>query len=169
MAIEIGKNVMIAQTAVLIGTVSVADGASIFDHAVLRGDLNRIEIGEDSNVQDNVTIHVERNNPTIIGKNVSVGHNAIVHGARIDDDVIIGMGAIVLNRAHIRTGSVVAAGAVVTENFVSEENSLVAGVPAKIKRVDDSFLEYAKANGLSYQSLRDKYIMGEFDRKVGSR
>ena len=137
----VGKGAYIAETAVLIGHVNLSDGVSIFDHAVLRGDLNSITVGKNSNIQDNVTIHVERSHPTKIGENVSVGHNAIIHGAEIEDNVIIGMGAIILNGARIKSGTVVAAGAVVTETFEGENNSLIAGVPAKTKKVDKSFLE----------------------------
>lgn len=167
MSIKIGSNVMIADTAILIGNVEIQDGVAIFDHSVLRGDLNKITIGNDSNVQDNVTIHVERDNPTVIGRSVSIGHNAVVHGSRIEDEVIIGMGAIILNGSHIRRGSVVAAGAVVTENFESDECSLIAGVPAKVKKTDDALLEYAVTNGLSYQVLRDDYLKGKYERVSG--
>lgn len=167
MSIEIGKNVYLAETAVLIGNVKLSDGVSIFDHAVLRGDLNTITVGENSNIQDNVTVHVEKNNSTIIGKNVSVGHNAVIHGARIDDNVIIGMGAVLLNGSHIASGSVVAAGAVVTENFVGEENSIIAGVPAKIKKASESVRASAIRNGESYQKLRDRYLSGELEKHYG--
>lgn len=169
MAVNIGKNTMIADTAVMIGDVRVEDGVSIFDGAVLRGDLNSITVGENSNVQDNVTIHVEADHPTVIGKNVSIGHNAVVHGAVVEDNVIIGMGAIILNGAYIRTGTVVAAGAVVTENFESEENSLIAGVPGKIRKKDDAMMEYAVRNGTSYQKLRDLYLSGRFTKVYGSQ
>lgn len=167
MSIEIGKNVYLAKTAVLIGNVKLSDGVSIFDYAVLRGDLNSITVGENSNIQDNATVHVEKNRPTVIGKNVSVGHNAVIHGAEIEDNVIIGMGAILLNGTHISSGSVVAAGAVVTENFRGEENSIIAGVPAKVKRVDESVRAHAVRNGESYQKLRDRYISGELEKHYG--
>ncbi|OWP56155.1 MAG: gamma carbonic anhydrase family protein [Thermoplasmatales archaeon B_DKE] len=164
MAIKIGRNVYIAPTAVILGQVDISDGVSIFDGAVIRGDMNFITLGEDSNVQDNATIHTDSGNPTVIGKNVSIGHNAIVHGATVDDDVIIGMGSIILNGSHIRTGTVVAAGSVVKENFESPENSLLAGVPAQLKRTGDSMHEYAIANGRSYQGLRDLYLEGKIER-----
>lgn len=167
MAMEIGKNVYVAGTAVIIGNVRLSDGVSVFDHAVIRGDLNEITIGPDSNVQDNVTIHVDAGNPVRIGRNVSIGHNAVVHGATVDDDVIIGMGAVVLNGSRIRSGSVVAAGAVVTENFESPENSIIAGVPARVRRTDPSIRDYPVRNGESYQNLRDLYLSGKFEKRVG--
>ena len=167
MAIKIGKNVYLAPTAVILGEVEIFDGVSIFDSAVLRGDMNFIRIGENTNIQDNATIHTDTGNPALIGKNVSIGHNAIVHGATVDDDVIIGMGSVILNGAHIRTGSVVAAGSVVKEDFESKKNSLLAGVPAEIKRISESLHEYAVANGTSYQGLRDLYLSGNVERYVG--
>lgn len=169
MTIKIGKNCYIADSAVLIGDVEIGDNVAILDGAVLRGDLNTIMIGEGSNIQDNATLHTELNHSTILGKNVSVGHNAIVHGASLSDDIIVGMGAIVMNGASISSGSVVAAGAVVTENFSAEKGSLIAGVPGKVKRSGDpSLLEYARANSASYNTLREKYLIGHFERKRGS-
>lgn len=169
MSIKIGRNCYLAPTAVLIGNVEIGDNVAIFDHAVLRGDLNMISVKEGSNIQDNVSIHTELNHPTLIGKGVSVGHNAIVHGAELEDDIIVGMGAIVMNGAHISSGCVIAAGTVVTENFSCGNNSLVAGVPGKIKRTDDPELRnYAMANASSYNSLREKHMAGEFQRISGT-
>lgn len=167
MPIKIGKNVFIAESASIIGDVTISNGVSIFDSAVLRGDQSSISIGENSNIQDNATIHVEVGHPTVIGKNVSVGHNAIVHGAEIRDNVIVGMGSIILTGAVINSGTVVGAGAVVTENFVSEENSLLLGIPAKTARKGESYLAYAKANASAYVSLRDEYIKGVYPRVEG--
>ncbi len=169
MPVKVGKNCFIAETAVLIGDVEIADNVAIFDHTVLRGDLNRIVVGENSNLQDNVTVHTDINNPAVIGKNVSVGHNAIVHGATLENDIIIGMGAIVMNGTHIHTGCVVAAGTVVTQDTNVPGNSLIAGVPGKIKRTDDpSLREYARVNAESYSVLREKHRKGDFQRSTGS-
>lgn len=167
MTILIGKNVYIAETAVLIGDVTLSDGVSVFDHAVLRGDLNEIFIGENSNVQDNVTVHVEKNHDTHVGENVSIGHNAVVHGAYVEKNVIVGMSSVLLNGSRIGQGSVVAAGAVVTENFNCPGNSILAGVPAKILKTDPAIGEYPVRNGISYQKLRDVYIEGNIERKTG--
>ncbi len=165
--IKIGNNVMLAPTAVLIGNVELDDGVSVFDNAVLRGDLNSIRIGKNSNVQDNATIHTEKENPVVVGNNVSIGHNAIVHGARVDDNVIIGMGSVILNGAHISSGCIVGAGAVVKENFTCPTNSIIAGIPATVKRSGEDIAMMAERNGKGYQILRDRYIKGEYERKTG--
>ena len=168
MPVKIGKDCFIADTAVLIGDVEIKDRVAIFDGVVLRGDLNSISVGEGSNIQDNVTFHTEMNHATVLGKNVSVGHNAVVHGAHLGDNIIVGMGAIVMNGSDIGTGSVIAAGTVVTENFVSGQRSLIAGVPGKMKRTDDASLEaYAIGNARSYDTLRQRHIAGLFQRVCG--
>lgn len=169
MAVKIGIGCFIAKTAVLIGEVEIGNNVGIFDHAVLRGDLNKIVVGDNSNVQDNVTIHTEINHSAIIGESVSIGHNAIVHGATLSNDIIVGMGAIIMNGATVPSGCVVAAGTVVTENFSCGEDSLIAGVPGKVKRYGDPNLrEYAKKNAESYAILRSKHKSGEFQRITGS-
>jgi carbonic anhydrase/acetyltransferase-like protein (isoleucine patch superfamily) len=131
---QIGKNVFIAPTAVVVGDVEIADGASIWYGAVVRGDLASIRIGRDTNIQDNGTIHVDEGKPCIIGEAVVVGHNAVVHGCTIEDQCLIGINAVVLNGAHIKEGSVVAAGAVVLENQVIGPLELAAGLPARIRK-----------------------------------
>ena len=163
MPIKIGKNVYIAETASLIGNVTISDGVSIFDSAVLRGDQDSIFVGEDSNIQDNASIHSEINSPTRIGKMVSIGHNAVVHGSTIHDNVIIGMGSIVLTGAEIESGTVIGAGAVVKERFHSSPKSLLLGIPAREVRVGEEYLNYAIANAESYIYLRERYVKKEID------
>lgn len=124
----------VAAGARLIGAVSLAEGASVWYNAVLRGDSDSIAVGAGSNLQDNVSVHVDRGSPVIIGADVSVGHNAVVHGCTIEDGCLIGMGSVVLSGAVIGAGSLVAAGAVVLEGTVVPPGSLVAGVPAKVRR-----------------------------------
>lgn len=163
MAVTVGKNCFIAESATIIGEVEIGDNVAIMDNAVLRGDLNRIVVGDFSNIQDNATVHTESDHPAIIGSYVSVGHNAVVHGSKIDDYVIIGMGAMTLNGSHVMSGSVIAAGAVVTENFSVPEMSLVAGVPGTVKRSRDTALrDYARRNAESYSRLRQSYLSGKF-------
>lgn len=169
MSIEIGKGSYVAETAVLLGNVKLAEGVSVFDNAVLRGDMNYISIGRNSNIQDNSTIHVDIENETVIGEGVSLGHNCIVHGAEIGDFVIIGMGAIVLNGAKIGSGSVIGAGALVTQNFQCPENSLVMGFPASVRKNGEEYREYAQRNYLSYTILRDEYLKGNVDRVRGGK
>ena len=127
-----GNNVYIAPNATIVGEVSMGDDCSIWFNAVVRGDVNFIRMGNKVNIQDNAVIHgTFEKNGTTIGNNVSIGHNAIVHGCTIEDDVLIGMGAIVMDRAVIGRNSIVAAGAVVLEGTIVPSGSIFAGVPAK--------------------------------------
>jgi len=162
--INIGNNVYIADTAVIIGNVTIKNNVTIMDSAIIRGDQNKIFIDDNSNIQDNATIHVDLNNETYIGKNVSIGHNAIVHGAKIDDNVLIGMGSIILNNAHIKSGTVIAAGSVVMENFESENNSLITGIPGKIKKIDKKYYDMAYNNSLEYLELNKEYRSNKYER-----
>ncbi|MFZ1986922.1 MAG: gamma carbonic anhydrase family protein [Desulfatitalea sp.] len=134
----IGKNVFIAPSAAIIGDVVIADDASVWFGAVVRGDRDRITIGAGSNVQDNCTLHVDTDHPLTIGSQVTIGHNAVVHGCTIEDQVLIGIGAVVLNDAMIASGSVVAAGAMVAEGMQVGPLQLAAGVPAKLKKTYDA-------------------------------
>lgn len=131
---NIGKNVFIAPTAVLIGDVRIGDYASIWYNTVLRADLNRIEIGAYSNIQDGVVIHLEKEQPCIVGKYVTVGHIAMLHGCIIEDDCLIGIQSTILTGAKIGKGSIIAAGALVPEGKIIPEKSLVMGIPGKIVR-----------------------------------
>lgn len=131
---EIGENVYIAANATVIGSTKLGKDVSIWFNAVLRGDIAAIEVGDGSNVQDNSVLHVGSSDPCIVGKNCIVGHNAILHGCTVEDQCLIGMGAIVLNKAVIGKGSVIGAGALVTEKTVIPEYSLVIGSPARVKR-----------------------------------
>jgi carbonic anhydrase/acetyltransferase-like protein (isoleucine patch superfamily) len=122
-------------SAQIIGDVQLGPQSSVWMNAVLRGDVHSIRIGSRSNVQDCAVIHGQRNlYPVIIGDGCTIGHNATVHGCTLEDDVLIGIGAIVLNGAHIGTGSIIAAGALVPERTHIPPNSLVTGVPGKIRR-----------------------------------
>ncbi|ALC24550.1 gamma carbonic anhydrase family protein [Streptomyces pristinaespiralis] len=123
-----------APTSVVMGDVSVAAGASVWYQTVLRADCGPITIGAGSNIQDNCTVHSDPGFPVTVGERVSVGHNAILHGCTVEDDVLVGMGATVLNGAHIGTGSLIAAQALVPQGMRVPPGSLVAGVPAKVRR-----------------------------------
>ncbi|MHA7985668.1 gamma carbonic anhydrase family protein [Rathayibacter sp. CAU 1779] len=124
----------VAPGAQLIGAVTLHDRASVWYNAVLRSDNEPIVIGERSNIQDNCSCHVDTGFPLTLGSGVSVGHNAVLHGCTIEDDVLIGMHATVMNGAVIGSGSLVAAGALVTAGTIVPPRSLVAGVPAKVRR-----------------------------------
>jgi len=129
-----GDQVWVAPGAVVVGNVSIGPHSSVWYGAVIRADLHAIVIGEGSNIQDGVVMHVENDRGCTIGSYVTIGHRAIIHAATVHDHVVIGMGAIVLNGAMIEQGAVVAAGAVVTENQVVPAGALVAGVPAVVKK-----------------------------------
>jgi carbonic anhydrase/acetyltransferase-like protein (isoleucine patch superfamily) len=124
----------VADGARIVGAVTLADRASVWYNAVVRGDVQAIEVGACSNIQDNVSVHVDAAHPARIGAYVSVGHNAVVHGCTIGDGSLIGMGSVVLSGAVIGAGSLVAAGAVVREGAEIPPGSLVAGVPAVVRR-----------------------------------
>ena len=131
---DVASTAWVAPNATLVGRVTLGERASVFYGAVLRGDVESITIGEDTNLQDNVTMHCDAGKPASVGARVSVGHGAILHGCTVEDDCLIGMGATVLNHAIIRSGPLVAAVAVVLEGTVVPPGSLVAGVPAKVRR-----------------------------------
>jgi len=131
---KIGKNVFIAPTATIVGDVEIGEGSSIWYGTVVRGDTSEIRIGKNTNIQDNSTIHTETGRPTIIADHVTIGHNVVIHGCTVDERCLIGIGAVVLSRAHIRRGSIVAAGAVVMTGQVVGPNHLVVGSPAVFKK-----------------------------------
>lgn len=152
-----GENCFFAENAVLVGDVQIGDDCSIWYGAVLRGDVHYIKLGNKVNVQDGAVIHgTYKKAPTNIGNNVSIAHNAVVHGCTIHDNVLIGMGAIILDHCVIESNSIVAAGAVVTKNTVVESGSVYAGAPAKkikdiepellkgeVERIAESYLKYS--------------------------
>ncbi|ROQ73333.1 2,3,4,5-tetrahydropyridine-2,6-dicarboxylate N-acetyltransferase [Streptomyces sp. ADI92-24] len=151
---EIDASAFTAPTSVVIGEVTMAAGSSVWYHAVLRADCGPIVIGAGSNIQDNCSVHVDPGFAVTVGERVSVGHNAVLHGCTIEDDVLIGMGATVLNGAHIGTGSLVAAQALVPQGMRVPPGSLVAGVPAKVKRqLTEEELDGLKFNAVGYTEL----------------
>ncbi len=131
---KIHKRSFVAPNATLVGQVTIAKGASIWFGAVLRGDINRISIGELTNGQDNCVLHVESDTPCILKKGVIMGHQATAHACTIEDGALIGIGARILNRARVGRFSVIGAGAVVKENAVIPPYSLAVGIPAKVVR-----------------------------------
>jgi len=146
-----------ADNAVVVGEVEMGNKCTVWFNAVVRGDVHWIKIGDNTNIQDNATIHCTyQRAPTSIGSNVSIGHNAIVHGCTLEDNVLIGMGAIVMDHAVIKQGAIIAAGAVVLENTLVEENTIYAGVPAKkVKQVDTNnvaMMERIAGNYIKYAS-----------------
>lgn len=131
---QLAQSVFVAYNATLIGRVTIGQNSSVWFNTVIRGDIDTITIGEDSNIQDLTMIHADAGKPTRIGNQVTVGHRCVIHGCEIEDHSLIGMGAIIMNGAKIGRGTIVAAGAVVMEDVIIPPYSLVAGVPGKIKK-----------------------------------
>jgi carbonic anhydrase/acetyltransferase-like protein (isoleucine patch superfamily) len=154
---QLGANNFLADTAQLIGDVTTGNNCSFWFNAVIRGDVHYIKMGDNVNVQDNATIHCTyKKAPVNIGNNVSIAHNAVVHGSTIEDNVLIGIGAILLDGVHVKSNTIIAPGAVVTKGTIVESNSIYAGIPAKkiksisedlskgeINRIADSYSMYA--------------------------
>ncbi|HEY0678563.1 MAG TPA: gamma carbonic anhydrase family protein [Chitinophagaceae bacterium] len=152
-----GSNCYIAPNATIVGDVIMGDDCSVWFNAVIRGDVNYIRIGHKVNIQDGAVIHCTfQRTQAIIGNNVSIGHNAIVHGCTLHDDVLIGMGAIVMDKAVVESNTIIAAGAVVLEGTYCEAGSIYAGIPAKkvkdiskdmisgeINRIANNYVKYA--------------------------
>ena len=131
---HIANSAFVAPNASLIGDVKIGEGAGVFYGAVMRGDRSPLRLGAWSNLQDNVSVHSDPDHPCVIGEYVSVGHGAVVHGCTLEDRVLVGMNATVLNGAVVGSDSLIAAGAVVLEGTLIPPGSLVAGVPAKVRR-----------------------------------
>lgn len=154
---EIPEDCFIAENATIVGDVVMGNRCSIWFNAVVRGDVHYIKMGNQVNVQDGAVIHATyKKSPTNIGNNVSIGHNAIVHGCTVKDNVLIGMGSIVMDDCVVESNSIIAAGAVVTKNTIVESGSIYAGVPAKkvkevskelirdeIDRIANNYVEYS--------------------------
>lgn len=156
-------------TAVLIGNVKLGEGVSIWPYAVIRADEDQVSIGDGSNVQEHAVLHVAAGYPTIIGRDVTVGHGAIINGATVGDRCIIGMNATVVEGALIGDGCIIGANAVITGTMVVPPRSVVVGVPGKIiKRDDPAAEERALANAVAYHHLRDAHLAGKYGRAVGS-
>lgn len=154
---KISDDCFIAENATIVGEVTIGKQCSVWFNAVIRGDVHYIKIGNKVNIQDGAVIHATyQKSPTTIGNNVSIGHNAIVHGCTIQDNVLIGMGSIIMDDCVIESNSIIAAGAVVTKNTRVESGSIYAGVPAKkvkdiskelisgeIDRIANNYVEYS--------------------------
>ena len=154
---QFGKECFLAENVVVVGKVTMGNECSIWYNAVIRGDVHYIKMGNKVNVQDGAIIHATYNtSPTNIGNNVSIGHNAIVHGCTIHDNVLVGMGAIIMDDCIVESNSIIAAGAVVTKNTIVKSGSVFAGTPAKklkdiseelisgeIERIANNYVKYA--------------------------
>ncbi len=160
---SIHPTVFIAPTAAVMGDVTIDAEASVWFHAVVRGDMAPIAIGAQSNIQDGTIVHVDHGIPCVVGRRVGVGHRAILHGCTIEDECLIGMGSVLLNRVRIGSGSVVAAGAVIPEGMVVPAGSLVMGVPGRIVRpVDAALRERIKGTWAHYVKAARQHRDGAY-------
>jgi carbonic anhydrase/acetyltransferase-like protein (isoleucine patch superfamily) len=155
---DVADTAFVAPGAILVGRVVLEAGASVWYGAVLRADAEPITLGEDSNVQDACVAHTDTGFPVTLGRRVSVGHGVVLHGCTVGDEVIVGMGARLLNGSVIGAGSLVAAGSVVLEGQEVPPRSLVAGVPARVVRtLSDTELERVRKNADDYVDLRERH------------
>ncbi len=151
-------SVIICPGAQVLGDVDLGEDASVWHGAVIRGDIAPISIGKNSNVQDNCVIHCSDDFPVTIKDNVSIGHGAVIHGCTLEDNVLIGMNATVLNGAHINKNCIVGAGAVVSEGKEFPEGSLILGVPAKVvKELTPEQIDHIQENADTYCKISKKY------------
>jgi carbonic anhydrase/acetyltransferase-like protein (isoleucine patch superfamily) len=156
---QVASDAFVAPTAVLIGDVVVEEGASVWFGAVLRADFSRIVVGAGSNIQDNSVLHTNEGQPTLIGSNVTVGHLSMLHGCVIEDEALIGMGSIVLDRARIGRRAMLAAGSVVNEGGEIPPEVLAAGAPAEVKKaLDGSSSKWVATAAHEYRKLRLWYM-----------
>lgn len=155
---HVAPSAWVADTATVVGDVTVGPGAGIFYSAVLRADMESVVVGADSNIQDGAVLHADPGFPARIGDGVSVGHGAVLHGCTVEAGCLIGMNATVLNGAVIGAGSLVAANALVPEGTVVPPRSLVAGVPAKVRReLTDAEVERCRGNAAVYRQLAETH------------
>ena len=155
---QLAEQVYIAKNASVIGNVTLGKRASVWFGTVIRGDNAAITIGEDTNIQDNSTLHCAPGMPLQIGSRVTVGHNVVLHSCTVEDDCLIGMGAVIMNHAVIGKNSIVGAGALVTEGKVFPENSLIVGSPAKVKRqLTEADLAAIRESAEEYLQLAKEY------------
>ena len=154
----IDNSAFVAESADIIGDVVIEKDANIWYNTVLRGDANKIIVGENSNVQDGSIVHCGEESPTIIGKNVTIGHGAIIHGCNISDNVLVGMGSIILNNAKIGKNTIIGAGSLITQGKEFPEGVLILGNPAKvIRELTKVEIESIKKSADNYVSLSKKY------------
>lgn len=157
---NIHEEAFVAETADVLGDVTIGEGSSMWYGAVARGDMSHVKIGKYTNIQDNATVHVDTDLPCEIGDYTTVGHNAVVHGCKVGNNCLIGMGAIILNGAIIGDNSIIGAGSLITEGTLIPPNSLVMGSPGKVRReVSKEEIETVKYNAVRYEELwRNEHI-----------
>jgi carbonic anhydrase/acetyltransferase-like protein (isoleucine patch superfamily) len=158
---HIHPETFIFETTVIIGRVELARGVSVWPGCVLRGDVERIAVGEDTNLQDGVLVHVNHDMPAVIGRGTTVGHGAIIHGCRIGDNCLVGMGATILDGAVVESDCIIGAGALVTKSTVIPRGSLVLGVPGRVTRqLTAAEIEKNRRSAEEYVLLAQTYAAG---------
>lgn len=166
---SVNEDAWVADTATVVGTVVLGPASGVFYGAVLRADTESVSVGFGSNIQDNATVHADPGSPARIGDGVSVGHGAVLHGCTVEDGCLIGMNATVLNGAVVGAESLVAASALVPEGMEIPPRSLVAGVPAKVRRrLRDTELEQLRYNAEVYRELTERHRVGHRGATVGT-
>jgi carbonic anhydrase/acetyltransferase-like protein (isoleucine patch superfamily) len=158
--LDIHASAYVSPRAYVHGTVAIGPDSSVWPMVVIRGDKGVIRIGARTNVQDGAILHADPDAYLTIGDNVTIGHGAIVHGCTVADEVLIGMGAVILNHAQIGAGCIIAARALVTEGMVVPPRSVVMGIPGKVKPLRDDQLERIRSNAQSYVDLKQAYLKG---------
>lgn len=155
----IDKTCYISESVDIIGDVVIEKNANIWFGTTIRGDMSKIHIGENTNIQENSVVHVDFDYETNIGKNVTIGHRAIIHGCEISDNVLIGMGSIILNGAKIGKNSIVGAGSLVTQNKIFEDGVLIMGSPAKaVRKLTEEEIESIEQSSKNYVEISKKYL-----------
>lgn len=155
---DVGRGAFVDESAVVIGRVSLGERASVWPTAVIRGDTDLIAVGPDSNVQDGAVLHADEGVPCTVGARVTIGHRAVVHGCTVEDEVLVGMGAVVMNRARVGAGSIIGAGAVVPEGTDIPPGSMVVGIPARVVRVTrEAEREAIRLSAAHYVRMIDRH------------
>ncbi len=162
----IDSSVFVAHNATVIGNVNISENASVWFNTVIRGDADSISIGSKTNIQDLSMLHADPGKPIEIGDMVTVGHRCVIHGCKIEDNCLIGMGAVVMNGAQIGRGSIIGAGAVVMEEMIIPPFSLVAGVPGKVKKTfDEEIIDINNISAIVYAERAKGYLNSKNFRK----
>jgi carbonic anhydrase/acetyltransferase-like protein (isoleucine patch superfamily) len=159
---EIHKTSYIAKSSIIIGNVKIGKNCGIFPNAVLRGDQNSIYIDDGTNVQDCCVIHTDKEHNVRIGKNVSIGHGAVVHGAIIENNCLIGMNVTILNGVKIEEGVIIGANALIKSDQRIPKNSLVIGIPGKVIKQDKKFKDIILKNAKTYKEITKNYLNGKY-------
>lgn len=162
---KIDKTCYISESVDIIGEVTIERDVNIWFGSRLRGDMNKINIGENTNIQENSVIHVDFDYETNIGKNVTIGHGAIIHGCNISDNVLVGMGSIILNGAKIGKNSIIGAGSLVTQGKEFEDGVLIMGSPAKvIRKLSEDEIEKIKVSAMNYVKISKEYLKNQEEK-----